>query len=301
MTPAPDDEHALGARVRVAEHFVLTGSCSWTDRTLVAETDWYPKRTMSAEERLRFYAQSFPIVEVDSTYYAPASEQNSIRWVQRTPPGFLFNIKAYGLLTRHAVQVRSLAPEVRQMLPSAALEKKQVYMHELPKEARELVWTMHESALRPLAVLLDTRAAEKARTPITAELYNVPLDTAVRLLAGMVDLQPVRVDNVLFVTSPQTAEALESVAPGASTIAATRAAVGTMSLNSSRRLAPNSGCMRLIPVMFPPGRARLSTRPRTVRSPYHRALSSAAIWSFVIVVPVTLGVIVYAPPVGAAL
>ncbi len=62
-------------------------------------------------------------------------------------------------------------------------------------------------------ILLDTRAGDKARTPITAELYNVPLDTAVRLLAGMVDLHPVRVDNVLFVTSPQTAEAMEKAKP----------------------------------------------------------------------------------------
>src|SRR6185437_4169267 len=62
-------------------------------------------------------------------------------------------------------------------------------------------------------ILLDTRAGEKARTPITAELYNVPLDTAVRLLASMVDLQPVRADNVLFVTSPQTAEAMEKAKP----------------------------------------------------------------------------------------
>ena len=42
---------------------------------------------------------------------------------------------------------------------------------------------------------------------------------------------------------------------------ATRTAVGTMSLSSSRRLALNSGYMVLIPVMFPPGRARLSTSP----------------------------------------
>ena len=62
-------------------------------------------------------------------------------------------------------------------------------------------------------ILLDTRAAEKAKKPITAELYNVPLDTVLRLLAGMVDLRPVRVDNVLFVTDPGTAEAMEKAKP----------------------------------------------------------------------------------------
>ena len=131
---------------------IYYGTCSWTDPTLLKSKTFYPPGMSTAEERLRFYAQSFPIVEVDSTYYAPASEQNSIRWVQRTPPGFLFNIKAYGLLTRHAVMVRSLAPEVRQLLPEEALKKQQVYMHELSKEACELAWTMHENALRPLAL-----------------------------------------------------------------------------------------------------------------------------------------------------
>ena len=54
----------------------------------------------SPAARLRYYAQVFPIVEVDATYYAP-SEQNARLWVERTPPGFVFNIKAFGLLTQH--------------------------------------------------------------------------------------------------------------------------------------------------------------------------------------------------------
>ena len=31
---------------------ILVGTCSWTDSTLVKETDWYPKKSMSAAERL---------------------------------------------------------------------------------------------------------------------------------------------------------------------------------------------------------------------------------------------------------
>jgi uncharacterized protein YecE (DUF72 family) len=65
----------LGDDIELDGHRVLTGSCSWTDPTLVNDGDWYPKRTMSAEERLRFYAEQFPLTEVDSTYYAPPSEQ----------------------------------------------------------------------------------------------------------------------------------------------------------------------------------------------------------------------------------
>jgi len=32
------------------------------------------------------YAAEFPMVEVDSSYYALPSERNSVLWVERTPP-----------------------------------------------------------------------------------------------------------------------------------------------------------------------------------------------------------------------
>lgn len=64
------------ARVRV-------GTCSWTDRTLVEETDWYPKRSMSAEARLRYYAEHFSLAEADGTYY---SASWSSRWWWWTHP-----------------------------------------------------------------------------------------------------------------------------------------------------------------------------------------------------------------------
>jgi uncharacterized protein YecE (DUF72 family) len=49
---------------------------------------------MSAEDRLRFYAARFPVVEVDSTFYRPPTEQQSTVWAERTPPGFRFHVKA---------------------------------------------------------------------------------------------------------------------------------------------------------------------------------------------------------------
>jgi hypothetical protein len=62
-------------------------------------------------------------------------------------------------------------------------------------------------------ILLDVRAGEKVKTPISAELYNVSLDTTLQLLSAMVDLRIVRLDNVLFVTNPETAAALEKAKP----------------------------------------------------------------------------------------
>ncbi|HME92099.1 MAG TPA: DUF72 domain-containing protein [Myxococcaceae bacterium] len=130
---------------------IYYGTCSWTDPTLLQSKAFYPSTVTSAADRLRFYAQSFPLVEVDSTFYAPPSEENAIRWADRTPNGFLFNIKAYGLLTHHAVAVRSLPLEIRRILKIDEEAKNRIYMHELPIGAQQIIWDMHVQALQPLA------------------------------------------------------------------------------------------------------------------------------------------------------
>lgn len=129
---------------------MLTGSCSWTDKTLVEDADWYPRRTMSAEERLRFYASQFPLTEVDSTYYAPPAEHQARLWAERTPPGFRFDVKAYSLLTGHPTRPRTLWADLREGLSSEAADKRNVYAHHLDPEAREEAWRRFASALRPL-------------------------------------------------------------------------------------------------------------------------------------------------------
>jgi hypothetical protein len=72
-----------------------------------------------------------------------------------------------------------------------------------------------EDALRDLArwtggnVVLDNRIAKDARTPVTAEFNNVPLDTAVRLLADMCGVKSVQIGNVLYVTARDNARVLQ--------------------------------------------------------------------------------------------
>jgi uncharacterized protein YecE (DUF72 family) len=136
--------------VDLAGRRVLTGSCSWTDKTLVEDADWYPRRTMSAEERLRFYASQFPLTEIDSTYYAPPAEQQARLWAERTPEGFRFDVKAYSLLTGHPTRPRTLWPDVREELPDDVAEKRNVYAHHLSPEALDEAWRRFGSALRPL-------------------------------------------------------------------------------------------------------------------------------------------------------
>jgi uncharacterized protein YecE (DUF72 family) len=146
----PSTPQEIGERVDIDGHDVLTGTCSWTDKTLVQETDWYPQRTMSAEDRLRFYAARFPLTEIDSTYYAPPAEQQAALWVQRSPEGFRFDVKAYSLLTGHPTIPQSLWKDLRDELPADVQEKRNLYAKDLAPEAMEEAWRRFDNALRPL-------------------------------------------------------------------------------------------------------------------------------------------------------
>jgi uncharacterized protein YecE (DUF72 family) len=129
---------------------ILTGACSWAEKTLVEDSDWYPQRTMSPEERLRYYASQFPLTEIDSTYYAPPAERQARLWAERTPEGFRFDVKAYSLLTGHPTRPRSLWPDLRDELPADALSKRNIYASHLSDEALEEAWRRFDGALRPL-------------------------------------------------------------------------------------------------------------------------------------------------------
>ncbi len=150
MPDQRDTEPKLGSRIFVKDHLALAGSCSWTDRTLVQESDWYPKRTMSPEERLRYYATQFPITEIDSTYYAPPAEQQARLWAERTPAGFRFDVKAYSLLTGHPTRPKSLWRDLREQLPAETAAKRNIYASHLAPDALEEAWRRFDRALRPL-------------------------------------------------------------------------------------------------------------------------------------------------------
>jgi uncharacterized protein YecE (DUF72 family) len=91
---------------------VLVGACSWTDRQLLA-SGWYPRGRRDAEGRLRHYASRLPVVEVDAGYYALPSRRNSELWVERTPDGFRFDVKAFSLLTGHPTRPEALPADLR--------------------------------------------------------------------------------------------------------------------------------------------------------------------------------------------
>jgi uncharacterized protein YecE (DUF72 family) len=126
---------------------ILVGTSSWTDKSLIDSGNFYPEDAKTPEARLRFYASQFPIVEVDSSYYAIPSEKTARLWVERTPHDFMFNMKAFRLLTTHQTQPKVLPKHVRESLPS---DKKTIYYKDLPNELVDAVWSEFRAALRPL-------------------------------------------------------------------------------------------------------------------------------------------------------
>ena len=129
---------------------ILVGTCSWTDRSLTHDTDWYPKRSMSAAERLRFYASRFPIAEADGTYYFPPSAELTAGWAERTPNGFTMNLKAYSLLTGHPTRPDSLWPDLREAVKPEFAGKRNVYSSHFDRDVVEEAWRRFELALQPL-------------------------------------------------------------------------------------------------------------------------------------------------------
>jgi hypothetical protein len=59
-------------------------------------------------------------------------------------------------------------------------------------------------------LLVDPRVGKEAETPITLQIDDVPLETAVRLMAEMAGLKPARLGNVLLVTSKANAAELRA-------------------------------------------------------------------------------------------
>ena len=123
---------------------ILVGTASWTDKLLV-QSGWYPSGVSTPEDRLRYYADHFPLVEVDSTYYFLPTYEYARRWVERTPESFTFNVKAFSLFTQHPTKPNALPRD----LPIDT-DKRKLYLRDLSTCAVERVWDEFINALTPL-------------------------------------------------------------------------------------------------------------------------------------------------------
>ena len=129
---------------------ILVGVASWTDPSMTAPGVFYPDGFTKPEARLRYYASRFPIVEVDSTYYAIPARRMAELWNERTPEGFVFDVKAHALMTGQPSEVDRLPGDLRTALPADLAKKPRIYANELPDELRDAVWAAFLDALSPL-------------------------------------------------------------------------------------------------------------------------------------------------------
>lgn len=127
---------------------ILVGTASWTDPSLIKCKRFYPRGCNSAEARLRHYASVFPLVEVNSSYYALPSPSNSQAWVERTPDDFIFNVKAFRLFTHHQTPLEALPPPVRLALGNVS--KSGISEPEMPRELVDEMWKLFIDAVEPL-------------------------------------------------------------------------------------------------------------------------------------------------------
>jgi uncharacterized protein YecE (DUF72 family) len=126
---------------------IRVGTAGWTDKSLI-DSGWYPAGAGNPEKRLRYYAEQFPLVEVDSAYYALPSEQTATAWAERTPDGFTFNIKAFSLFTQHPTPVKALPTDLREAAGKAG--KARVYLKDVDPEVTGQAWDRFFTALEPL-------------------------------------------------------------------------------------------------------------------------------------------------------
>ena len=93
---------------------IRLGTCSFADEALMKA--WYPQGIRTGEQRLRYYADRFDTVEIDSTFYRLQPPETTAKWAERVPEGFVFHIKAFAPMTRHPVKLEMLPEELHEGL-----------------------------------------------------------------------------------------------------------------------------------------------------------------------------------------
>jgi len=135
-------------------------------------------------DELRFYAERFNTVEINSTFYGQPRASVSLGWVRRTPPDFEFAVKLFQKFTHPATALDPTPVTATDIdgfkggiEPLAAAGKLGALLAQFPSrfhdtpEAREyLVWLLRSFRDYPLAVELRHRSWSDAATETEALL-----------------------------------------------------------------------------------------------------------------------------------
>ena len=138
---------------------VLLGTSGWDYPEWVGPV--YPRR--GAEDKLRYYAGRFSIVEVNSTFYHLPSVAVAASWVRRTPSRFLFAAKFPQTIT-HEKQLVGADDALRQFLqvirPVREANKFAAALLQLPPSLKfepGTVRSFYESLPKDLPVAVEFR------------------------------------------------------------------------------------------------------------------------------------------------
>lgn len=135
---------------QLADDDIYVGITAWAQLGQAKCGAFYPSAVSSAEERLRYYAAQYPITEVDSAFYYPVTARTAALWAERTPPGFVFDVKAFRLLTHHPTPPDALWPDLRAALPADRAEKRLIYVRDLPEDLVAEAFRRFADVLKPL-------------------------------------------------------------------------------------------------------------------------------------------------------
>ncbi|HYN93136.1 MAG TPA: DUF72 domain-containing protein [Pilimelia sp.] len=123
---------------------IRVGTSSWADQLLIA-SGWYPRALNTPAGRLAHYATFFDLVEVDTTYYAIPAVETTAAWVDRTPAGFTFDVKAFRLFTGHPTPSAVLPRDLRPRTGAAMVRRR-----DLAPAAYDALWDRFRAALAPI-------------------------------------------------------------------------------------------------------------------------------------------------------
>jgi uncharacterized protein YecE (DUF72 family) len=94
---------------------ILIGTSGWSYPSGAGTWNgiFYPPRGASGfrpGDELRYYAEHFDTVEVNSTFYRPPDPGLTRRWVQQTPAAFEFSVKLHQAFTHPMMRGRGASP-----------------------------------------------------------------------------------------------------------------------------------------------------------------------------------------------
>ena len=118
---------------------ILVGISSWADAEFV-QSGFYPAYVKTPDARLSYYASRFTVAEIDSSYHFFPTQRNLSLWLDSTPAGFTFDLKAFSLFTQHPTAYTSLPKTIREKYGDRIQAKDHVYPHHLPEAAIDELW-----------------------------------------------------------------------------------------------------------------------------------------------------------------